>query len=118
MVQEEKKILYSVIILRTDGEHVIVLESDNYDDCFEKWNQLQTLWQESSTENKPYVLKEPVVTAFHPILIKEITLRPITKSPISKYENPYKKEMVQKGFSEAFGKFSSSTGDLLDDGYK
>ena len=111
--------MYSVVILRTDGEHLIVVESENYDECFEKWNQLQESWQESVKDQKPFVLKEPLVTAFHPILIKEITLRPVTKEAINtKYENPYKKQMLQRGFSETFNKYTGSTADLLDDGYK
>ena len=116
---EEKQVLYSVIILRTDGEHLIVLESSDYDKCFEKWNHLQNLWQQVGTENKPFVLNEPLVTAFHPMLIKEITLRPVIKDSVStKYENPYSRKMVEKGFSETFNRFASSGIDLLDDGYK
>lgn len=121
--KEEKKSLYEVQILRIDGEHIIAAQSENYDECFEKWENLHKLWRETSDENKPFVLTEPKVTAFNPTLIKEITLVPVVEQAEGKYSNPYQREMLRNGLSETLNKYRGPQapqpqGDLLDGGYK
>lgn len=114
--EENREIVYEVYIARNDQQMpMIVCQSVNYEECFEKWEELQELWQISSNENKAFVMKEPLVTAFNPVLIREITLRPVVEQSVGKYKNPYQREMIEKGFSEAFGKPGH---DFLDGGYK
>jgi len=118
--KEEKK-LYEVVILRLDGQHIVAVRTDNYDECYEKWQKLHAEWTETSNENRPFVLMEPVITAFNPTLIKEITLIPVVEQTASKYNNPYQSEMVNKGLTETLNKYKGAGqqgGDLLDNGYQ
>jgi hypothetical protein len=124
MSTEEKSPVYAVFILRTDQNHIQAIESEDYDKCYEKWQELTNLWQESVKEEKPFVLKEPKVTCFTPILIKEITLVPVVEQQFTKNNNPYQKEMVQSGFSSTLQKYSGGRAVeavhpyLTDQGYK
>lgn len=114
-MSNEQKVVYAVFVLRTDQQHITAIESDNYDECYETWESLHNVWMEASAENKPFVMTKPIVTAFHPGLISEITLRPIVEQSASKNQNPYQKNMVNNGFSNSFP--TGGGVDLLDNGY-
>lgn len=124
MSKEESKTLYAVNIMRTDSQHITAFESEKYDSCYEKWEELSKKWEEASKNQTPFRLTEPVVTTFHPALIKEITLVPVVEQQQSKHANPYQKEMVENGFSSTINKYRSTTGVeavhpyLTDQGYK
>lgn len=124
MSTEEKRPVYAVFILRTDQNHIQVIESEDYDKCYEKWQHLISLWQESVKEEKPFVLEEPKVTCFTPVLIKEITLVPVVEQQFTKNNNPYQKEMEEHGFSSTLQKYSGGRAVeavhpyLTDQGYK
>ena len=119
MSVEEKKV-YEVLILRIDDAHITALRSESYDECYEKWQILHKDWKKSSDENEPFVMKEPLVTAFNPTLIKEITLVPVILQEQNKHNNPYQQEMLDKGLGETLTKYrgKQASGDLLDGGYK
>jgi len=98
-----KTMVYQVVLLRTNGDHISILESDNYDKCYERWKELHTLWTACAKEVKPFVLEEPVVTAFSPSMIYEINLIPMSQQPTaSNAHNPYQKAMQEQGFSRTF----------------
>lgn len=105
------KLVYGVVIFRTDGEHISVLEDPNYDKCFECWKKIQGDWAVSAKEQQPFVLLSPVVTAFAPALIYEIKLIPVNTQEIAAKasNNPYFAQMSEQGFSKSF----SSNVDLL-----
>ncbi len=113
--EEKKETVYEIFIARNDMElPMTVYRSAVYEECYEKWQKLYKQWQETSEENKAFVIEDPIVTAFNPVLIREITLRPIVEQSAGKYKNPYQREMIDKGFSEVFG----NRGELMDNGYK
>jgi len=88
-----KPLAYAVVIFRTNSEHIFVMESDDYEQCFTRWDGLKNLWQESAKGLIPFVLTDPVVTAFSPSMIYEISIIPNTSisnsSNNSKMPNPY-----------------------------
>jgi len=117
---KEKDLVYAVLVLRTDQNHITVLESNNYDECFNCWSEMTNKWSKAAKEGVPFELSNPIVTAFSPGMITEITLVPVTTQDIqSKSHNPYYQNMMEKGLTNAFG-FNNSTNDadLLDKGYK
>ena len=113
-LEEKVETVYEVILVRNDKDFpVIVLQSTNYDECYAKWQQLHEKWQETSDNNKVFVMDEPFVTAFNPVLIREITLRPIVEQSVGKHKNPYQQQMLDKGLSAVLG-----GSDILDGGYR
>lgn len=106
--------LYQVIIFRRDGNHLKGFESDDFDEAKEKWQELQAQWVEKFKETQPFVLEDPVVTAFDPGLILEISVLPVTEQ--KKSNNPYKKEMNEKGLSNTLNNYTGGAS-LLDSGY-
>ena len=115
---EEKKQIYEVWILRHDEQHICCISETNYDKCYENWNKLVTEWKSSISEKIPFSMSTPVVTAFDPGLIKEITLRPITQVEESRYDNPYQQKMMKDGLTSALRGTNYAGPDILDGGYK
>jgi hypothetical protein len=122
MSKEEKKIpVYSLLILRKDDQHIELLESSNYDEVFERFKQVKADWAQSIKDKAPFELLKPVVTVFDPGLIYEITIKLITETPSSRYENPYQKQMERNGLSSMINSRragATQEGDLLDGGYR
>lgn len=113
MSKEEKKPLYGLYVMRRDENHIIVIESLNYDEVFEAYKKLVVEWGNAVKERLPFSLSSPVVTTFDPGLIYEITVRPIMpEQNVSKYDNPYQQKMMKNGFQNMFG------ADVLDGGYR
>jgi hypothetical protein len=107
-----EKLVYSVLICRSDGNHIVVIESNNYDRCYDMWKQMQEKWALASKEQVPFLLEDPVVTAFAPPMIFEIKLVPVmTEEMASKSHNPYQRKMTEQGFGKTFP--SASGTDLL-----
>lgn len=99
----KEKLVYSVLICRSDGNHIIVIESNNYDACYDTWKKTQQTWADASKEQKPFVLEDPIVTAFAPSMIYEIKLVPVmTEEMASKSHNPYQARMHEQGFGKTF----------------
>lgn len=118
MTKQEEKQIYEVLVLRNDGQHMVAKSSDNYDTCFEAWKSLVAKWENAITNKIPLSIVEPVVTAFDPGLIKEILLRPLMKVPESRYDNPYQKEMMNKGLSGVLKPGNVLNPDIMDEGYR
>lgn len=122
--QEEKvKQLYEVAIIKYELQNsIIALSTDSYDVAFEKWQELTALWTKSVKEKVPMCLITPIVTAFDPATIKEISVRPVLEAPASKYENPYFDNMARNGLGKTLspGGKTPETGhsDILDGGYR
>lgn len=95
--------VYAVVVLRTDGDHITVIESPDYDKCYEKWKMLQNEWATASKEQRPFTLEDPIVTAFNPSLTYEIRLIPVMPETMAnKNNNPYAQRMGQEGFGRTF----------------
>jgi len=110
----DKKQTYAVIVLKRNQDHIVVLETLDFDEAHKLYGELKEKWTKSLHDQTPFELSTPLVTAFDPGLIYEITIRPITESDINP-NNPYRKEMINRGFSNTFNK---NTNSILDEGYK
>jgi hypothetical protein len=115
---EEKKQVYEVWILRHDEQHICSISEMNYDKCFENWEKLVKDWKSSISDKTPFSMSKPVVTAFDPGLIKEITLRPVVQVAESKYDNPYQQKMMRDGLANTLKGVNSPIPDILDGGYR
>lgn len=99
----KEKLVYSVVILRQDQQHISVIDSIDYDKCYARWVSLQIEWAQASKDQRPFILEDPVVTAFTPSMIYEIKLIPImTEEMASKSHNPYQQQMNKQGFGNVF----------------
>lgn len=119
--EETKKVpSYGVYILRKDDQHIELLVSNNYDECFDRYKEIKDRWAQSIKDKTPFELERPIVTAFDPGLVYEITLRLITETPSSRNENPYQKQMEKNGLGNMFSRTAQVglSGDLLDGGYR
>jgi hypothetical protein len=114
---EEKKQIYEVWILRHDDQHIRCISENSYDKCYESWKKLVGEWKLSISEKVPFSMSTPVVTAFDPGLIKEITLRPLIQVEESKYDNPYQQKMMRDGLANTL-KGVGTVPDILDGGYR
>jgi hypothetical protein len=112
MTTEKQK--YGLYVLRRDGDHIIVLETENYDEVFALWKETKELWTTSIKEQKPFELTKPIVTAFDPGLISEVTIRPLIKASMNQ-NNPYVQKMQQDGFANTFNSVRGNS--MLDNGY-
>lgn len=110
-MQNQNKSRYSLLILKRDQEHMEVLETENFDEIDKLWKELIEQWASCLHEQKPFILRRPVVTAFDPGLIYEITIRPVVENNMDN-DNPYYSRAKKEGFSSAI------RGELLDGGYK
>lgn len=99
----EEKIVYQTAILRKNGEHISVLESTKFDDCLKCWESLQNQWADCAKEMKPFIIKDPVITAFEPGLIYEILVRPLYSEESANSNNPYTKRMYEQGLTRTLG---------------
>ena len=77
--KEEKKQIYEVIVLKHDGDYITMLTTDKYDESYERWKSLTSVWVEAIKDKTPFIITSPVVTAFDPGTVKEITVRPVMK---------------------------------------
>lgn len=115
---EEKKQLYGVWIVRYNDEPISVLTTDKYDESYERWKELTDTWINAITGKTPFIITSPVVTAFDPGTVKEITVRPVIKVAESKYENPYHAQMVRDGLGNTLKNTSNFMNpEILDEGY-
>lgn len=106
-----KKQTYAVVLYRADGHDKVLLESDNFDACMSKWQELRTEWTTSVAEKRPFVLKKPMVTAFDPSLVREICIS-VVPEIMKQSDNPYVSNMQAKGLTNMLGGAS-----VLDGGY-
>lgn len=109
------KELYRVIIFRRDGNHLEGFESEDFDQAKGKWLEYQEQWVEKFKEAQPFILEEPVVTAFDPGLILEISVLPVQEQKQS--NNPYKKQMQKEGLTNTLNSMTGTNYNLLDGGY-
>ena len=109
------KMTYGVWLLKRDQDHIQVLETQSFEEADKLWVELKDRWAVCLHEEKPFELRKPIITAFDPGLIYEVTVRPLSASePDKNIDNPYQARMKKEGFSAAL----RSGGEILDSGYK
>ena len=102
-MSSNRNMVYSVVIMRTDGQHIDLTPTADYDKCYVMWKQLSDEWKDAAKEQRPFILTDPLVTAFAPALIYEIRLFPVsTQEMASNTHNPYNKKMQEEGFGRTF----------------
>jgi hypothetical protein len=112
-MSDAPKTEYELWILRNDERHILVGVSEDFEKLYETWKELHSKWKGCSDENAPYILEDPIVTAFNPILIKEIILTIKESNRQISSNNPYERRMQEHGFGN-----SRPPVDLLDGGYR
>lgn len=117
--KEERKQIYEVWIVKYNDEPISVLTTNKYDESYEKWQELTNTWISALKDKTPFIITSPVVTAFDPGTVKEITVRPVMKISESKYENPYQQQMMKVGLGNTLktNMGNSINSELLDEGY-
>ena len=119
MSVEEKKQIYEVWVVRYQDEPISILSTDKYDAAYEKWKEMLDAWVLSLKDKVPFMITSPVVTAFDPGQIKEVTLRPLMKVAESRYNNPYQQEMMKQGLTNTLSRPGNILNSgILDEGYK
>jgi len=104
---------YELCIFTKTGKKLVVEKSTNFDEVFVKWKEVKDLWSTSIKEQKPFELTKPIVTAFDPGLIFEITVLPVEETVTAKHSNnPYANQMQKEGLGSMLG----SRG-MLDQGF-
>lgn len=117
MQNNQAKEVYAVWILRRDNEPISVLETQNFEEAESAHRELVQRWIAAIKEEIPFELRAPIITAFAPGLIYEITIRPYANPVLS--SNPYQQQMQQNGFSSTFSNNArGATNNILDSGYK
>jgi hypothetical protein len=109
----EQKIKYGVYVLKKSQDHISVKETESYDEAFAIWVELKERWAMCIKEQKPFEIVKPIVTAFDPGMIYEVTLRPVPQVAASLGNNPYAAQAQQQGFGSMF----SGQSGILDGGY-
>lgn len=113
----EEQSIYVVRMFRKDQEVFDCFESVDFSECKNIWEKLHTEWQECHKEQKVFLLKSPIISAFEPGLISEISILPKV-NVLNKIDadNPYKKQMMDKGLSHSLRQTGIAP-NVLDDGY-
>lgn len=107
--------LYEVQILRKDGNNHSVFSSENWDECYKRWEEFQNQWEICGKEKKPFIIKDPFVTAFDPGLVYEVRIMPLTQGEQnSQNHNPYHQQMTAQGFGAVMQPHPATSGrDLM-----
>ena len=114
--KEEKVTEYGALIMKRSGDFIIAIQSKDYDEVYEEWQKLKDQWAECVKESKPFELTSPIVTAFDPNMIYEITVKPVVETTSNKHANPYKSAMQRNGLSNTLGN-AQVLSDVKDGGY-
>jgi hypothetical protein len=116
MKTEEKLQLYAVYILKRDNSHITAIETKSFDEAHNLWKELRDKWTKAIKETLPFELSKPIITAFDPGLIYEITLKPVIEiTDTINPNNPYHQQMIKNGLSSTL---NTSRGEIFDGGYK
>lgn len=110
------KMIYQVLIIRRDGSCINAFESEEFDKSKERWKELKDQWVKNLKEQTAFELEEPIVTAFDPGLISEVTIAPVQEQ--HKENNPYKERMNRNGLGDSLQNFTGGIDGLKDNGYR
>lgn len=108
---------YSIIFLRKDDDHIII-DSGNFEDTYMKWAFYRDNWSKCLHEKNPLEVVEKdlgIVTAFDPGIVYEIIIK--KRDMKINNNNPYFKEMNDRGFSNTLKSHSTNSSDLLERNY-
>lgn len=116
MAQQPPK-YYELYIKRKNEDHLSIEIGEDFTKLKSAWERLHKEWTESISEKRPFVIETPVVTAFDPGLINEISLAPYTGQQERDPLNPYERQMQIDGFGKSINNFNN-THQSLDQGYR
>ncbi len=117
-MQNEEKKIYGVLILRNDLEHIVALETPDFQQAHNLWKELNEKWTNCIKDRTPFSIESPIVTSFDPGLIKELTVRPLIDNAQQRggINNPYERNMRQNGLGNTLRNPVGT--DILDGGYR
>jgi hypothetical protein len=111
----ETKQTYAVFLMKRDQEHLMVLETEQFEEADKKWFEMRDLWTECLKSQTPFTLRSPMITAFDPGMIYEISLVPKIKTEtVRNPANPYAQRMNKEGLAATMGNRGS---EMLDGGF-
>lgn len=91
--------IYKVLLLRVDGNHMEVFESDDLKAVQMVYKGLELEWVNSTAEKRPFRMPEPALHSFAPALISEIKVESMSKEEYHKQSNHYYQQMQKDGLS-------------------
>lgn len=104
-----QELIYKILIYRTDGNDIEVLESDNVKEVESMYKGLDSEWVTSTAEKRPF--RHPTsMHSFHPSLILDIKVESMSKEEYLRQNNPYHKQMQEDGVSRAMNRNFNSGG--------
>lgn len=98
--------LYSVLILRHDQQHVIIVQTDNKDEARNAYTELVDKWSLALKESQPFLIDNGITaSATDPKMISDIRLEATAINNRINPNNPFMQEMQSNGFSNTFSKY-------------
>ena len=91
--------VYKVLIFRVDGNHMEILESDDFKSVRTVYDGLNVEWVASTAEKRPFNMPPPAMHSFVPALISEIKVESMSKDEYHKQGNPHYQKMQREGLS-------------------
>ena len=76
MKQEEPQVLQVLLFRKDEVSPIVVMESTNFAECKKVWKDLIAKWTKAHKEAEPFILENPIVTAFEPGIVAEIKIFP------------------------------------------
>lgn len=124
-MQNQGRKMFAVTLLKRDQQHIIISQTENYDEARATWTKLVEAWTRALKDQHPLVLDNSVTaTAFDPGLVYEITIKTMDLTSRVNTSNPYTQDMLANGFSNSFGAARGSNmahdpgQGVLDGGFK
>lgn len=103
-------LIYKVLLFRTDGQVIDVLETRTLKDAETCYYGLSKEWVDSTAEKRPFKLPSPIMHAMLPSLILDIKVESITEEEYQRNSNPYYQEMQRDGVSGVMNRNFNTNG--------
>jgi hypothetical protein len=96
--------VYIVLLQRMDSsEPLEIMVTDVEKDAVAKLQSLDDMWVSSVEKKHPFRIDVPYKGSFAPTLVKEVRIEEMSISDYQQRQNPYDREMRDKGFSGWMG---------------
>ena len=90
------ELVYKLVILRVDGNHMEVLESEDIKKVENLYKGLEREWIDSTAEKRPFRMPSGR-HSFLPSFISEMKVESMSKEEYQKQSNPYYEQMKKDG---------------------
>ena len=93
-------LIYQVLILRVDGNHMVAFKSENQEEANTAYKGLELEWKNSTAEKRPFQVLNQMHSML-PSLISELKVETLSADEYQKQSNPYYDQMNKNGLSGA-----------------